>query len=85
MLDMDTVRDVEKIDWMIEHYFDLVKNSSLDDVKLSGSKMLIDLMNLKFRYLGVEKEDNRSKMTEIEVRRRLQAAGVKLGGTNAKS
>lgn len=80
---MDTVRDVEKIDWMIEHYFDLVKNSSLDDVKLSGSKMLIDLMNLKFRYLGVEKEDNRSKMTEIEVRRRLQAAGVKLGGTNA--
>jgi hypothetical protein len=83
MLDMDTVRDVEKIDWMIEHYFDLVKNSSLDDVKLSGSKMLIDLMNLKFRYLGVEKEDNRSKMTEIEVRRRLQAAGVKLGGTNA--
>ena len=83
MLDMDTVRDVEKIDWMIEHYFDLVKNSSLDDVKLSGSKMLIDLMNLKFRYLGVEKEENRSKMTEIEVRRRLQAAGVKLGGTNA--
>ena len=83
MLDMDTVRDVEKIDWMIEHYFDLVKNSSLDDVKLSGSKMLIDLMNLKFRYLGVEKEENMSKMTEIEVRRRLQAAGVKLGGTNA--
>ena len=80
MLDMDTVRDVEKIDWMIEHYFDLVKNSSLDDVKLSGSKMLIDLMNLKFRYLGVEKEENRGKMTEIEVRRRLQAAGVKLGG-----
>ena len=80
---MDTVRDVEKIDWMIEHYFDLVKNSSLDDVKLSGSKMLIDLMNLKFRYLGVEKEENRSKMTEVEVRRRLQAAGVKLGGTNA--
>lgn len=80
MLDMDTVRDVEKIDWMIEHYFDLVKNSSLDDVKLSGSKMLIDLMNLKFRYLGVEKEENRGKMTEVEVRRRLQAAGVKLGG-----
>ena len=77
---MDTVRDVEKIDWMIEHYFDLVKNSSLDDVKLSGSKMLIDLMNLKFRYLGVEKEENRGKMTEMEVRRRLQAAGVKLGG-----
>lgn len=77
---MDTVRDVEKIDWMIEHYFDLVKNSSLDDVKLSGSKMLIDLMNLKFRYLGVEKEENRGKMTEVEVRRRLQAAGVKLGG-----
>ena len=80
MLIMDTVRDVEKIDWMIEHYFDLVKNSSLDDVKLSGSKMLIDLMNLKFRYLGVEKEENRGKMTEVEVRRRLQAAGVKLGG-----
>ena len=80
MLIMDTVRDVEKIDWMIEHYFDLVKNSSLDDVKLSGSKMLIDLMNLKFRYLGVEKEENRGKMTEIEVRRRLQAAGIKLGG-----
>ena len=77
---MDTVRDVEKIDWMIEHYFDLVRNSSLDDVKLSGSKMLIDLMNLKFRYLGVEKEENRGKMTEMEVRRRLQAAGVKLGG-----
>lgn len=79
----DTVQDVEKIKWMIEYYFNLIQNCALEDARLSASKMLLDLMNLKFKYLGVEKEEKKSKITEIEVRRRLKEAGVQLTEVSA--
>lgn len=83
-MDLDSIKDVEKIDWLIDYYFDMVRDSNLDKEKLSSSKMLVDLMNLKFKYLGVEKEENKGKMTEKEVRRRLSAAGVNLSGDSFK-
>lgn len=74
------VKDIERIDWMIDYYFNGMQSGVLEKDQLSCSKMLVDLMNLKFKYLGVEKEENSGKMTEHEVRRRLAAAGVNLSG-----
>lgn len=80
---MDEMKDVQRIDWMINFYFDMLQNAELDKEKLSASGMLVDLMNLKFKYLGVEREENRGKMTEKEVRKRLSAAGVNLSGVSS--
>ena len=63
----------------------MLQNAELDKEKLSASGMLVDLMNLKFKYLGVEREENRGKMTEKEVRKRLSAAGVNLSGVSSIS
>lgn len=82
---MDEMKDVQRIDWMINFYFDMLQNAELDKEKLSASGMLVDLMNLKFKYLGVEREENRGKMTEKEVRKRLSAAGVNLSGVSSIS
>jgi hypothetical protein len=71
-------KDVDKINYMIELYFDMVQSSLMEKERLSCSKMLVDLMNLKFKYLGVGKDENVGKMTEAEVRKRLMAAGVDL-------
>ena len=76
------MKDVERIDNMIEFYFREFNDCSLEKDRLSCSKMLVDLMNLKFKYLGVEKEEVVSGVNEIEVRRRLKAAGLYLGAAS---
>lgn len=76
------MKDVERIDRMIEFYFSEFNGCELEKDRLSCSKMLVDLMNLKFKYLGVEREEVVSGVNEAEVRRRLKAAGLNLGASS---
>lgn len=79
--EVSVMKDVERIDWMIDYYFEKLQETEMEKERISFSNILVDLMNLKFKYLGVEKEKNTGSMTEKEVRRRLSIAGVNLSGS----
>lgn len=79
--EVSVMKDVERIDWMIDYYFGKLQETEMEKERISFSNILVDLMNLKFKYLGVEKEKNTGSMTEKEVRRRLSIAGVNLSGS----
>ncbi len=76
----ERVTDVEKIDSMIEMFYGMLLCEGLDKNRISYAKMVKELLDLKFKVMGISEEDAGERMTESEVRSRLTAAGVLLKG-----
>ena len=74
-----TELDVEKIDFMIELFFDLLRDDIMDKNRISYGKMVKELLDLKFKYLGVGKRDDEvERADEKAIRKRLMESGLNL-------
>lgn len=80
-MEVKTDMDVEKIDFMIDMFFSMLKEDDMDKNKISNGKMVKELLDLKFKYLGVgKKEGEVERVNEEKIRKRLMESGLNLKG-----
>jgi len=71
--------DVEKINFMIDLFYEELKKEGMEKNRVSYGKMVKELLDLKFKYLGVNKGDaEKEKTDEVKIRKRLMESGVNL-------
>lgn len=76
---VSTEMDVERINFMIDLFFGLLKEESMDRDRVSNAKMVKELLDLKFKYLGVNKGDSAQEAAdEVKIRKRLMESGINL-------
>ena len=80
-MEVKTDMDVEKIDFMIDMFFSMLREDDMDKNKISNGKMVKELLDLKFKYLGVgKKEGEVERVNEEKIRKRLMESGLNLKG-----
>lgn len=80
-MEVKTDMDVEKINFMIDMFFSMLKEDDMDKNKISNGKMVKELLDLKFKYLGVgKKEGEVERVNEEKIRKRLMESGLNLKG-----
>lgn len=71
--------DVERINFMIDLFYEELKQEGMERDRLNNAKMVKELLDLKFKYLGVNKGDAAQEaIDEIKIRKRLMESGINL-------